>query len=146
MGLQITRVSRLWRREMDKASAKHGLSQATALPLIVLSRRGKSVRQNDLANEVGIEGPSLVRLIDLLETEGLVARREDPTDRRAKMVHLTALGEKRASELEGTLRRIRAYLLKSISGDDLAVTFGVLQKIEERANLLLKAGLEKSRP
>jgi MarR family transcriptional regulator for hemolysin len=143
IGLLITRIGRLWRREADQALAAHGLSEATAIPLVVLLRRGKCVRQCVLAEEVGIEGPSLVRLIDLLQAEGLVARREDPTDRRAKMLHLTALGEIRAEELNRILRRVRAYLLKDISGEDLAVTFDVLQRIEQRASRLREAALEK---
>ncbi|MDB5518181.1 MAG: transcriptional regulator [Tardiphaga sp.] len=144
IGLLISRIGRLWRREADQALAAHGLSEATALPLMVLSRRGKSVRQGVLAEEMGIEGPSLVRLIDLLQAEGLVERREDPTDRRAKTLHLTALGETRADEINRILRRVRAYLLKDISGDDLAVTFEVLQRIEQRASRLLEDALEKT--
>jgi MarR family transcriptional regulator for hemolysin len=144
IGLLITRIGRLWRREADQALAAHGLSEATAIPLIVLLRRGKSARQCVLAEEVGIEGPSLVRLVDLLQAERLVERREDPTDRRAKTLHLTALGEKRADELDGILRRVRAHLLRNISGEDLAVTFEVLQRIEQRANRLLEAALEKT--
>ncbi len=142
-GLLVARLGRLWRREADQALAAHGLSEATAIPLLVLSRRGKCVRQGELAEEVGIEGPSLVRLIDLLQAEGLVERREDPTDRRAKMLHLTALGEIRADEINRILRRVRAHLLKDISGEDLAVTFEVLQRIEQRASRLLEAAPEK---
>ena len=134
IGYLISRLARLWRREVDQALADHGLSQATALPLMVLSRRGKSVRQGVLAEEVGIEGPSLVRLIDLLQAEGLVERREDPTDRRAKTLHLTPTGEAKAEEINRVLRRVRADLLKDIDPDDLAVTFDALQRIEQRAN------------
>src|ERR1700740_3584584 len=133
-GLLITRLRRLWRREVDQAVAAHGLSQATAIPLVVLSRRGKSVRQCVLAEELGIEGPSLVRLIDLLQAEGLVERREDPTDRRAKTLHLTPTGEAKAEEINRVLRRVRADLLKDIDADDLVVTFDALQRIEQRAN------------
>ena len=134
IGYLISRLARLWRREADQALADHGLSQATALPLMVLSRRGKSVRQGVLAEEVGIEGPSLVRLIDLLQAEGLVERREDPTDRRAKTLHLTPTGEAKAEEINRVLRRVRADLLKDIDADDLVVTFDALQRIEQRAN------------
>jgi MarR family transcriptional regulator, transcriptional regulator for hemolysin len=134
IGYLISRLARLWRREADQALADHGLSQATALPLMVLSRRGKSVRQGVLAEEVGIEGPTLVRLIDLLQAEGLVERREDPTDRRAKTLHLTPTGEAKAEEINRVLRRVRADLLKDIDPDHLAVTFDALQRIERRAN------------
>jgi MarR family transcriptional regulator for hemolysin len=134
----IARVSRLLRREVDQAFAAHGLSQASAIPLIVLSRLGKCVRQGALADEVGIEGPSLVRLIDLLQAEGLVERREDPTDRRAKMLHLTALGEIRADEINGVLGCVRADLLEGVADEDLAVAYEVLRKIELRTSRLLE--------
>jgi MarR family transcriptional regulator, transcriptional regulator for hemolysin len=135
LGLLIIRLGRIWRRETDLVLAGHALSQATALPLRILSRRGgKGIRQGVLAEEAGIEGPSLVRLIDLLQAEGLVERREDPTDRRAKLLHLTAAGEAKADEIDRLLRRVRVALLKDIPAEDLAVTFETLLAIEARAN------------
>jgi MarR family transcriptional regulator for hemolysin len=145
IGFLIRRIGRLWRREADQALADHGLSQATALPLVVLLRWGKSARQGVLAEEIGIEGPSLVRLIDLLQAEGLVERREDPTDRRAKMLHLTGIGETKAEEINRVLRRVRAYLLKDLSREDLAVTFEALRSIEQRAGMLQAAAAPKIR-
>ena len=103
-------------------------------PLLILSRGGKRVRQGVLANEMGIEGPSLVRLIDLLQAEGLVERLEDPTDRRAKMLHVTALGEAKVAEINRVLQRVRAELMNGISSDELATTFNVLRRIEQTAN------------
>jgi MarR family transcriptional regulator, transcriptional regulator for hemolysin len=136
IGRVITRLGRIWRRESDQALADHGLSYATAIPLLLLSRQGTSVRQGVLADELGIEGPSLVRLIDLLEAEGFVERREDPTDRRAKTLHLTATGEVKVEEINHVLRRVRAGLLKDIGSEELAVTFATLQRIEQRASRL----------
>jgi MarR family transcriptional regulator for hemolysin len=144
IGRLITRLGRIWRRESDQALADHGLSYATAIPILLLSRQGTSVRQGVLADELGIEGPSLVRLIDLLEAEGFVERREDPTDRRAKTLHLTATGEAKVEEINHVLRRVRAGLLKDIGSEELAVTFATLQRIEQRASRLhdAKIGLE----
>jgi MarR family transcriptional regulator, transcriptional regulator for hemolysin len=144
IGRLITRLGRIWRRESDLALADHGLSYATAIPILLLSRQGTSVRQGVLADELGIEGPSLVRLIDLLEAEGFVERREDPTDRRAKTLHLTATGEAKVEEINHVLRRVRAGLLKDIGSEELAVTFATLQRIEQRASRLHDAtmGLE----
>ena len=139
IGRLIARLGRMWRRESDQALSEHGLSYATAIPLIVLSRQGTSVRQGVLADELGIEGPSLVRLIDLLEAEGLVERREDPTDRRAKTLHLTALGETKVEEINRVLRRLRTALLKDIGSDELAITFETLQRIERQADRLYDA-------
>lgn len=139
IGRIISRLGRLMRRELDQALSDHGLSDATAIPLLVLSRQGTPVRQGVLADELGIEGPSLVRLIDLLQAEGMVVRREDPTDRRAKTLHLTATGEAKVEEINRVLRRVRASLLKDIGSDELAVTFETLQRIEQRATRLHEA-------
>jgi MarR family transcriptional regulator, transcriptional regulator for hemolysin len=136
IGRLVTRLGRIWRRETDQALSDHGLSDATAIPLMLLSRQGENVRQGVLADELGIEGPSLVRLIDLLEAEGLVERREDRTDRRAKTLHLTAAGKAKVEEINRILRRVRANLLKDVDVDELAVTFETLQRIERRASRL----------
>jgi MarR family transcriptional regulator for hemolysin len=130
LGLLVARLARVWRRKADQALSAHGLSEATAHPLLILSRNGKDVRQGILAEELGIEGPSLVRLIDLLAAEGLVERREDPTDRRAKMLHITALGEAKTEEITRVLRRVRTELFKDVTPGELATTFEVLRKIE----------------
>ncbi|MCS3445900.1 MULTISPECIES: MarR family winged helix-turn-helix transcriptional regulator [Bradyrhizobium] len=139
IGRLVTRLARIWRRQSDQALSDHGLSYATAIPLLVLSRQGETVRQGVLADELGIEGPSLVRLIDLLQSEGFVERREDPTDRRAKTLHLTTSGEAKVEEINRVLRRVRAGLLKDIGSAELAVTFETLQLIEQRASRLQDA-------
>ena len=138
-GRLIARLGRVWRREADQALSDHGLSYATAIPLLLLSGQGENMRQGVLADELGIEGPSLVRLIDLLQAEGLVERREDPTDRRAKTLHLTKAGEAKVEETNRVLRRVRANLLKDIGPEELAITFETLQRIEQRASRLLEA-------
>jgi MarR family transcriptional regulator for hemolysin len=144
IGRLVTRLGRIWRRESDQALSDHGLSYATAIPLLVLSRQGENVRQGVLADELGIEGPSLVRLIDLLQAEGLVERREDPTDRRAKTLHLTKAGAAKVEETNRILRRVRTSLLRDIGPEELAITFETLQRIEQRASRLhdVKTGPE----
>jgi MarR family transcriptional regulator, transcriptional regulator for hemolysin len=130
LGLLVARLARVWRRKADQALSAHGLSEATAHPLLILSRRGNCVRQGVLANEMGIEGPSLVRLIDLLQAEGLVERREDPTDRRAKTLHITTLGEAKVAEINRVLSRVRTELMQGIPEQELLTTFKVLRKME----------------
>ena len=146
LGLLVSRLGRVWRRRADQALSAHGLSEAMSTPLLILSRRGKCVRQGVLANEMGIEGPSLVRLIDLLQAEGLVERREDPTDRRAKMLHVTPLGEAKVAEINRVLRRLRAELMNGIPGEDLAITFNVLRQIEQTADASETLELAEAQP
>ncbi|GGF52685.1 transcriptional regulator [Azorhizobium oxalatiphilum] len=130
-GQLVMQVNRLWRKELDHALAAHGLSQATALPLLMLSRRD-CMRQGQLAEELGIEGPSLVRLIDMLAAEQLVERREDPADRRAKTLHLTPAGREKGAEIETVVAGVRARILSDVAPADLELALDVLRTVETR--------------
>lgn len=129
-GELILSVGRLWRRAADNALEASGLSHATATPLVALSRLGDHVRQGVIAEKVGLEGPSLVRVVDLLLEEGLVTRAEDPTDRRAKILSLTQPGRKRVAEIEGILEDLRINLLAEFGGDELDAAESLLKKLE----------------
>src|SRR5579859_8293089 len=99
----FAKTARLYRREINHALEAYGLSDATAMPVMYIGRLGDGVRQGALAEELGIEGPSLVRVIDLLTAAGLVERHEDPSDRRAKTLHLTSTGEALRQQIEDVL-------------------------------------------
>jgi len=85
----LTRLTRRWRQVLDSEFQSAGLTDATWRPLLHLHLLGDGVRQKDLAASVGIEGPSLVRLIDTLVMKGLIQRSEDVNDRRVKLLCLT---------------------------------------------------------
>jgi MarR family transcriptional regulator for hemolysin len=129
-GQLVISVARLWRRAADKALDDCGLSHATAMPLVMLSRLGDNLRQGVLADHLGFEGPSVVRIVDLLVEEGLVVRAGDAADRRAKIVSLTDAGRQRVIEIERTLTRLRAELLSEVDQDELAGAVQLLGRLE----------------
>lgn len=129
-GQLVTRVSRYWRRAIDQALAENGLSQATALPLLVLSRLGDDLRQGTIADELGLEGPSLVRIVEMLVAEGLVTRREDPADRRAKLLRLTSHGKAQVEKIEATIDTLRARLFSNLTDAEIAAMVHGLSKME----------------
>jgi MarR family transcriptional regulator for hemolysin len=126
----LLRLSRIYRREVDKALAAHGLSEARALPVLHIARLGEGVRQKALAEELGVEGPSLVRILDQLCAAGLVERRDDPNDKRAKTLHLTKDGRALAAVIETALDGFRARFLADIGDEDLSATLRVLARFE----------------
>lgn len=119
-------AARKWRRASHGVLATFNVSEACATPLLTASRLGEAVRQVTLADHVGIEGPSLVRLLDQLCAAGLMRRDEDPEDRRAKTVMLTAEGRAVTAKMEEELVILRAQALKGISRSDLEATLRVL--------------------
>ena len=126
----ILRLTRIYRRAVDRTLAAHGLSEARALPVLHIARLGEGVRQGALAEELGIEGPSLVRLLDQLCAAGLVERRDDPRDRRAKTLHLTPEGRALAAVIETTLDTLRSGLLAQVTNEDLDAALRVLAAFE----------------
>lgn len=138
----VTQLNRTYRRLVDRALAVHGLSAAKALPVIFISRLGDGVRQGVLADQLGIEGPSLVRQIDLLQESGLVERRDDPVDRRAKGLYLTPTGHNLAMLTEKLLFDLRRQVLSQVSDADLALTLRTMQSFENTVH----AALDTSNP
>jgi MarR family transcriptional regulator for hemolysin len=119
-------AARKWRRTSHGVLSAFNVSEACATPLLTASRLGEAVRQVTLAEYIGIEGPSLVRLLDQLCAAGLMRRDEDPEDRRAKTVVLTRAGRAVTEKMEEELVTLRAQALKGVSRSDLEATLRVL--------------------
>jgi MarR family transcriptional regulator, transcriptional regulator for hemolysin len=135
-------AARRWRRTSHGVLASYGVSEACAVPLLTANRLGEAVRQVTLAEHVGIEGPSLVRLLDQLCAAGLVRRDEDPEDRRAKTITLTDEGRVVTARMEERLVTLRARLLKGVSREDLETTLRVLNVFNASPEAKLFAAVE----
>ena len=90
------------------------------------------MRQKELATALGIEGPSLVRLLDNLERRGLIERREDESDRRARGIYLTPAGHDLAVRVAKVGTEIQLRLLASVPTEDLEICQRVLAQIERQ--------------
>jgi MarR family transcriptional regulator for hemolysin len=140
----LVHTGRTWRRAADEVVRAHGLSEATALPLLFIGRLGGEPRQNALADAIGIEGPTLVRLLDQLCSANLVVRREDPKDRRAKCIRLTEQGTALVAAIEADLAQLRERVFAEVEDEDLEAALGVFQTLREktaRGRLHALAGL-----
>ncbi|WP_341317947.1 MarR family transcriptional regulator [Paraburkholderia sp. IMGN_8] len=119
-------AARKWRRTSHGVLTTFNVSEACATPLLTASRLGEAVRQVTLADLIGIEGPSLVRLLDQLCAAGLMRRDEDPDDRRAKTVTLTDEGRAVTAKIEEELVTLRTQALRNVTRSDLEATLRVL--------------------
>jgi MarR family transcriptional regulator, transcriptional regulator for hemolysin len=130
-GFRIARIARRLRQAVDSELGAYGLTEATWRPLAYVGRLGEGVRQRELAAALGIEGPSLVRLLDNLERRGLIERREQAGDRRVRGIYLTSPGrelQRRVLRISDTILR---RLLSAADPDDLAACerlFGVIER------------------
>ncbi len=131
-GFRLVTLARAWRRELDQLLAGIGLTDATWTPLIHLEESGDGISQKELAWRVGIDGSSLVRLLDILAGRGFVERRPDPDDRRANRIHLTPAGRAALKDIRRVLHREEAKLLADISDGDLTHLLDLFDRVEAR--------------
>src|SRR6266404_7806280 len=129
-GFRVARIARRLRQAVDSELGAYGLTEATWRPLAYVGRLGGGVRQKELATALGIEGPSLVRLLDNLERRGLIERREDESDRRARGIYLTPAGHDLAVRVAKVGTEIQLRLLASVPTEDLEICQRVLAQIE----------------
>jgi MarR family transcriptional regulator for hemolysin len=84
----ISDVGRLVRTYADQKARLHGMTRAQWAVLLRLERR-EGLKQSDLADDLDLQPITLTRLVDRLCDNGLIERRPDPNDRRAKRLYLT---------------------------------------------------------
>lgn len=128
-GFRLGRLSRWWRGQIDERLKPMGLTQARWIVLVHLRRGGEGMLQKDLARFVGVEGPTLVRVLDYLEGETLIERRAGETDRRAKTVHLTPQGRQILQEIDRVASELRSELLDGIDDSELETCLAVFDRI-----------------
>ena len=132
-GFQLGRLARWWRARLDEQMRPHGLTQARWIVLVHLARQADGYQQKDLARFVGVEGPTLVPILDKLEEHGLIERRLDDQDRRVKTVHLTDQGRAMHKEFARVATKLRRDFLKSITDDDLHHCMRVFEQVKRNA-------------
>ena len=131
-GFRFAVLARRWRRAVERNLEKAGLTDATWAPLIHLSETGDGVTQKDLAGRVGIDGSSLVRLLDILERRGFIVRRVDTDDRRARLIFLTETGRHAVADIRRVLARTDADLLADLSDTEVEGMLAAFDRIASR--------------
>ena len=101
IGFVLNQTSKAVARAFDDAMVEAGGSLPVWLVLLSLAPGGQR-SQSDLAQAVGVKGPTLTHHLNGLEADGLIVRARDPADRRSHQVSLTPDGRARFLHLRQT--------------------------------------------
>src|SRR3984885_13513710 len=111
-------VARLLRTYADHRAAQYGMTRAQWAVLVRLDL-SEGLNQSELAETLDLQPITLTRLLDKLCDSGLIERRPDPADRRAKRLFLTPAAHPLLKQL-GTLgEETMADALAGVDADSL---------------------------
>ncbi len=133
----LAMVNRKLRAVFDARVKERGLTLSRARALFALTKKD-GLNQRELADELDIETPTIVRLLDGMEKQGFIERRVEASDRRAKQVHMTELGRTIADEILRLADEIRAEVLLGIDADEVASALKVVRTIAGNVQSLAK--------
>ncbi len=132
IGFLISDVARLLRTYVDQQAGRLGMTRAQWVVLARLER-SEGLKQSELAEMLDIQPITLTRLVDRLCENGMVERRSDPNDRRAKRLFLTAQARPLMDRLAVLGEQAMANVLPGIDDDDISLLISKLGLV--RGNL-----------
>lgn len=124
---ELAAVNRKLRALVDDRARNMGLTLSRARLLMELAKADGPI-QSDLAGILDIEQPTLVRLLDGLERNGMIERRAVEGDRRARRVFLTDAARAQAQDILDFLTALRAGILQGIAPEELEAALDVLRR------------------
>jgi DNA-binding MarR family transcriptional regulator len=127
----VARLCRAHRSRMAERLRAHGLHCGPDRLLLTLHGTG-GLRQNELAERLAVEPPTVSRLVQRLERDGLVRRTDDPEDARAVQVELTDAGHAKRKQVAACWAEHEDDLAAALDADEADTLRHLLQKVLAR--------------
>ncbi|EAS48164.1 transcriptional regulator [marine gamma proteobacterium HTCC2207] len=132
LGFIIHDVARMMRWNFERRAHEYNLTRSQWSVLVLLSWEN-GAQQKRLADIIGVTAITMTGLVDRLERNDWVERRQDPQDRRAKRVFLTDKVEPLIEKIKLVGIEVRESALKGISASERQQLTDLLSRM--RANL-----------
>jgi len=122
-------AARRWRKLANERLKSIGQTMTRWETLFLVAFTDEALTQNELAHLISLEGPTMVRTLDLLAREGLIERRQSATDRRVTTNRITPEGTRAIEEVMTVTNGLRREILGNIDRDKLAIAIEVLGQV-----------------
>ena len=129
IGFIVNRTARAFVKALDlELHDKVGITIGQ-WKVIVMLHKHNGMTQKEIADRLGLEGPTLIPIIDRMEKEELVVRRVDPSDRRNNRIYRTEKADALWEKMMHCALKVRQVSVNGISEEDLGTMRAVLDKI-----------------
>jgi DNA-binding MarR family transcriptional regulator len=125
----VAALSRRIRIDATRDLGPLGVTWGQVRALRTLARAGDPLRMSDLADRLAIARRSATSFVDEHVERGLVERRDDPADRRAVEVAVTARGEAVLEQLRARRRAAATALTADLSAAELTTLHDLLGRL-----------------
>jgi MarR family transcriptional regulator for hemolysin len=135
----VSDLARLLKTYVDHQARRYGMTRAQ---WAVLSRleRSEGLKQSELAEMLDLQPITLTRLVDRLCENGLIERRADPDDRRAKRLFLTKEARPLMDRLAVLGEEVMAEVLAGLDDADVQLMLTKLGRAKDN----LREAIQKS--
>ena len=133
IGYSVAMAYRALRKALDAELGHYGITFSQWQVLAGLALEGET-SQVKLAELIGVEGPTLVRILDRMEQKGWINRKVSLRDRRQKLISPTKKVEGVWKKMTECAHGVRNGAVKGISSKDVANLQRLLKKMRENLN------------
>ncbi|GAW99899.1 MarR family winged helix-turn-helix transcriptional regulator [Secundilactobacillus mixtipabuli] len=130
-----TRSSKLFATKFNQALKTENIARSEWMSLFYIDQH-QPLTQRQLSDLVGITGPSMVKVINKLVTRELIISEQSRTDKRERLISLTADGERLLKETLPIASQFQDAVTDGISQRDLDKVADVMDKMVENASKL----------
>jgi len=123
-------TARAWRQAIDRRLKYLGMSQASWMTIAVAANAREPLSQSELADSLGVEGATMVAMVDRLVKAGLVKREPSTADRRIKRVVVTEAGYRLFGTVKTEAALVRKELLSQLDPEKLETATDVLEALQ----------------
>jgi MarR family transcriptional regulator for hemolysin len=141
LAFSINDVGRLLRTYADHKAAQFGMTRAKWAVLARLDR-SEGLKQNELAEMLDLQPITLTRLLDQLCDNGLIERRADPDDRRAKRLFLMPAARPLLGRLSDLGEELMQTALAGLSEAEIAALLASLTTVKDN----LRQAVQRKQP
>ena len=133
IGYSVAMAYRALRKALDAELGHYGITFSQWQVLAGLALEGE-ISQVKLAELIGVEGPTLVRILDRMEQKGWIKRKISSRDRRQKLISPTKKVEGVWKKMTECAHGVRSGAVNGISSKDVVKLRRLLEKIRENLN------------
>ena len=124
-------TARAWRQAVDRRLKSLGLSQASWMTIAVAAKARSPLSQSELAERLGVEGATMVAMVDRLVKAGFVSRQPSKSDRRINHVVVSEAGSRLYAAVKTEAAAVRKELLAHVDPKRLALATDLLERLQQ---------------